>query len=319
MEGVTERAQFFGREGNLLGIFSEPEDGATRSTSVVILNAGIIHRVGPSRFVVELSRALAGAGYRVLRLDLSGIGDSRLPARDGTLEAIVREDIADAIELADDGATPGGVVLLGLCSGADNSFHVAPLHDRVRGLALIDPMVHETPRYRRQKALNRLRSPRSWWNVISGRSLLLRIRQARSREPVRPPHYYGLLTDSAEESRRKADLMQKRGMHLLYLLTGGAHRYCNHPGQVADALGIDPASPLLRVEWRPEASHILTRAEDRTWLNRTVCAWLEGIGGERKHDPITPSDPSSSSAFSSLSSPSPSSPASPVPSKPTGI
>ncbi len=48
----------------------------TDRPAAVILNAGIVHRVGPNRMFVTLARRLAAAGTFVLRFDLSGIGDS---------------------------------------------------------------------------------------------------------------------------------------------------------------------------------------------------------------------------------------------------
>ena len=47
---------------------------------VVLLNAGIIHRIGPNRLYVQLARRLASRGHAVLRFDLAGIGDSEPPS-----------------------------------------------------------------------------------------------------------------------------------------------------------------------------------------------------------------------------------------------
>lgn len=274
MGGVSERGVVFGRENSLLGIFSEPAGGASRPLSVVLLNAGIIHRVGASRFIVEMARDLAEAGFRTLRFDLSGIGDSALPRRQETLAEIVRQDIDDAIALAGEGLS-GDVVLVGLCSGADNAFHIAPDDPRIRGLVLIDPMVHETPGFRRRKRMERLTSARSWFNIFSGRSLWLRIKERVGPEKhVLPPDHYGLLTDAPDEMRRKAAILEQRGVPMLHVITGGAHGYCKYPGQVAESLGLAMNSPVLNIHWRPQANHLLSDRTDRQWLNDTVKAWL---------------------------------------------
>ena len=296
MGHVTEWARIFGREENLLGIVSEPKNGPTRPVTVVLLNAGIIHRIGASRFTVELARALAEEGYRALRFDLSGIGDSALPRREESLEEIVRQDIDDAIALVNGGVRESaGVVLAGLCSGADNAFHVAPSDPRIKGLVLIDPMVHETSGFRRRKLMGRLTSARSWFNIISGRSVMLRLRERIGpSDPVLPPDHYGLLTDSPEEMRRKARQLEERGVPMLCVMTGGAQRYCNYPGQVAESMGLAGDSPVLQVEWRPQASHILSARQDRDWLYSTVRTWLEPIGALD----TTPGHPGRSIEFS---------------------
>src|SRR5208337_1020254 len=80
----------------LVGIVTQPVDYEPEDRPVfVILNTGIIHRVGHHRMYVSLARALARLGYQVLRFDLSGIGDSEsredgLSLLDGAL-ADVRE------------------------------------------------------------------------------------------------------------------------------------------------------------------------------------------------------------------------------------
>src|SRR5690606_1367498 len=106
---------------------------------VLILNAGIIHRAGPNRLHVTLARALSAAGFPVLRVDLSGLGDSP-PREDGAapLDAALADirDILDTLQ-----ATRGvqRVVLMGLCSGADHSVIYAASDPRVVGVALLDP------------------------------------------------------------------------------------------------------------------------------------------------------------------------------------
>ena len=54
---IRERLELFGRHGSLAGITSEPPaaPGEGARAPIVILSAGIIHKVGPSRVSVELS------------------------------------------------------------------------------------------------------------------------------------------------------------------------------------------------------------------------------------------------------------------------
>src|SRR5262245_18911200 len=64
----------FGSVEELVGILSHP--AAPAQTAVLLLNAGVLHRIGPHRLHVTLARRLAELGFPALRLDLGGIGDS---------------------------------------------------------------------------------------------------------------------------------------------------------------------------------------------------------------------------------------------------
>src|SRR5690606_3214765 len=120
----VERAIALGVEANLIGILSEPEGALPASASptrtprpvVIFLNAGVLHRVGPHRLHVNLARRLAARGLSSLRLDLSGIGDSR--SVPGSL-AFRDSAVADARAAMDQlGAELGAqrFILFGLCS-----------------------------------------------------------------------------------------------------------------------------------------------------------------------------------------------------------
>ena len=87
----------FGRSHRLFGLLTEPVDGASGPT-VIMLNAGLIHRIGPRRIHVHLARRLAASGLRVLRVDLSGIGDSE--ARKDGLSAVdgLQDDVRQAMD-----------------------------------------------------------------------------------------------------------------------------------------------------------------------------------------------------------------------------
>jgi len=75
---MTEEAVLFGARQSLAGIVTEPaiRRGARVTKAVILLNAGIVHRVGPGRIYVKIARALAAMGFVVLRFDFSGLGDS---------------------------------------------------------------------------------------------------------------------------------------------------------------------------------------------------------------------------------------------------
>ena len=110
---------------------SEPLDVAERVARgpvpwVVLVNVAAEHHIGPGRRWVEWARGWAAAGYRVVRIDQSGVGDSPTPpGRDDDL-AFAPEWIDDmrhvVTELAADGSRVG---IVGLCSGSYSALEAA--------------------------------------------------------------------------------------------------------------------------------------------------------------------------------------------------
>ncbi len=140
---IIEEAIRFGP--GLFAMSTRPE-GKARGPVVVFVNEAIDHHIGPGRLWVDLSRTLAGAGIRSLRMDLSGLGDSA--ARDG-VEAGVAHSLAafDDMEVAArtaDPANPRNVVLVGLCSAGYQCLEAA-LVQRPIGVVAVNPILDFVP------------------------------------------------------------------------------------------------------------------------------------------------------------------------------
>lgn len=111
--------------------------------TILLLSLAAESSIGPVRQWVELSRYWAAAGYRCVRFDLSGIGES--PVRDGQPEGKIYgpralDDICEAAHAM----SPGGaqnVVLVGVCSGAYEALAIAP-RLRPRGVVAANPALY---------------------------------------------------------------------------------------------------------------------------------------------------------------------------------
>ena len=132
-----------GTQKSIIGIVSEPET-LTNLPAVVLLNAGLIHRIGPNRIYVKLARKLAEQGVLALRIDLSGIGDSQSHPDHLPFE---RSTIDDTIKAMDQLEKMYGIqkfVLVGHCLGAYHSFRTASEDHRVQRIVMINPDGGET-------------------------------------------------------------------------------------------------------------------------------------------------------------------------------
>ncbi len=125
--GIRESPLRFGEGQRLFGIWSEPvAAGDAARTAIVLINAGAAHHVGVNRIYVLLARALAQAGFRCLRMDIAGLGDSlaKSAADENTLYSDqVPEDVRAALHTLQRQAGAGAFVIAGLCAGAHGAFH----------------------------------------------------------------------------------------------------------------------------------------------------------------------------------------------------
>ena len=132
--GIVETAVFVNPGPSLFGIAVHSTAAPRSGRAVLLLNAGAQHRIGPNRLWVALARHWAKMGVVVLRLDISGLGDSL--TRPGERENEVytpagAADIADAVDYLrrEWGASRFDVV--GLCGSAYQALKAG-----VRGVAL---------------------------------------------------------------------------------------------------------------------------------------------------------------------------------------
>lgn len=134
------------RSAELSGVLVQPAQPEAGGLCVLMLNAGAVRRIGPSRMWVEAARRWAAWGVTTLRLDVEGIGDSSGPTApyandaalytDGFLEQI--RAAMDHLESENPGCT---FILCGLCAGAYWSFHCALNDERVRAALMVNPRV----------------------------------------------------------------------------------------------------------------------------------------------------------------------------------
>jgi pimeloyl-ACP methyl ester carboxylesterase len=278
IEGYREHATLLGERRSLVSVITCPRgSGGTAAPAIVILNTGIVHRVGHHRMYVTLSRILAAGGRTVVRFDQSGLGDSspridHLSPLTGGLADI--KEVLDSIEQS---YQISRFVLCGLCSGADQAVLYGHTDPRVVGLVIMDPTIPPTPRYYAHYILRRLRHLPNWISVFSGRSGLLRLASAHVRYRLQPADKSKLATlqnlQFSSYLAKSYAASAARGMKLLATFTSLSPRHA-YVDQILDAFPAVSAGGTLQLQSFPGSDHLFSAAQDRARLYRVIVDWL---------------------------------------------
>jgi pimeloyl-ACP methyl ester carboxylesterase len=291
---VREEALFFGQGDRLFGITSEPvprADAAARPT-ILFLSAGPNHRVGPNRMYVALVRDLAARGYRGLRFDVGGLGDSLLAPGEGARSLYARVSVDDVRAAMDALGRRHGAdrfVVVGLCSGAYLGFHAAVSDPRVVGQVLLNPeafawregdSVEEAMRtsFRSSRYYRRaLLEPRVWRRVarggvnVAGIARVLGTRTlARAKSTL--ARLYGAPADTETASAFVA--LSERGVSSLVVLSfedAGIDELERHLGPNARRMR---GRANFRLEIIDDADHVFTRVGAQRALHDLVTAYI---------------------------------------------
>ncbi len=284
MKHGREKAIKFGANSSLVGIVTEPAPGSDSAgkPAFVMLNSGILHRVGSCRLSVRLARALSAQGFTSLRFDYSGIGDS-----DQRRDALAFEEssVLETREAMDYLGKAKGLqefVLMGLCSGADMAHDTALVDQRVKGLMMLDAWAYRNLAFYIHHYGPKLFKWRVWKNSIRIRWQLLRgtYRSWRPQAPVQGVELevatYVRVFPPRERVERDIRSFVERGIAMYAVWTGGLKEY-NHQGQYAATMrGVD-FKGLLREEHLAEADHIVTGLAHQDYLLANVVNWASGL------------------------------------------
>jgi pimeloyl-ACP methyl ester carboxylesterase len=279
---VKEEALLLGAHRSLVGVYTPAASSATRcdgGLAVVLLNAGLIHHVGPHRLHVKLARALAEHGLSALRVDLSAIGDSSVRP-----DSLPSKDLAvrEPKEIMDDLGCRGHgrFVLFGICSGASLALQSASADPRVVGVVLINPAFATEDRASLALGQHYLtvsaRNPRAWLNLFTGQVKYSRLLRTLLHEAWRKVAGRNReLASVTDVVRAELAPILVRDTQLLIFLSGRhAARYERFIGD--EVLNLQ-ASGRLQMEVHPESDHLFTCLSDQDALVTRICRWVESI------------------------------------------
>jgi pimeloyl-ACP methyl ester carboxylesterase len=262
---MQEQAFRFGRARHLVGIAGLPA-AASDGVGVIVLNAGLVNRIGPFRLHVEMTRRLNARGYPTLRFDLSTLGDSGASQESRTRVEQVRADVDDAMSLLERQAGCSRFVLVGLCSGAQNAHSVACTEARVAGAVFLDGYAYRTFGYKLRYYLPRLIDPVRWRRLLSRGAAKAAEKNAEPVFSVAP----------LPQAVVKADLasMLDRGLKLCLIYSGGISNYFNHQRQFGEQFGPLVKHPGIYTRFLKETDHTYILTGDRHRLLDSIEHWL---------------------------------------------
>ena len=296
----VEREVRFGDQSRLVGFLSEPVDGLVRGPGVVLVNAGLIHHVGPHRQWLEMARRWAALGIPSLRIDLGGIAGSAPPeggAINRPYPPWAVEDVAAAMErLRKVTGVANDVVLVGLCAGAHNSFHAARQLSGIRAIITIDPinyyMMDSDPlksaewevewktHAEYQWYTSRLSDPEAWRKLFSGQVNVPFVTKILIRKAMAVlSAWITILLPSAIATRftgQRGDLggdlvrIVERGTAVHMIFAGNAPGLWYLRMYARRALRTLPATGRFTLHIGAGADHTFSRWGWRRWLSDTI-------------------------------------------------
>lgn len=303
MKAIKEIALLLGPRKSMVAVAtpavgSAPDSGAL---TAVILNSGIVHRVGANRMSVDLARTLAVHGINAVRFDLSGIGDSEPRNDDLAPWQASMADIREALDSLQASRRVSRVVLIGLCSGADQALVYGPQDPRVVGVVLIDPSIPTTRwywvQYYKRQATNleswrRLAwDPNSRWRLLARRIVGDQTEQTAPSEAESAPRAQRRLQDEPEVRTYLGQAYQRilaAGVHILTVTTGER----TYRDQLMHAFPDVEFNDLIRLEHFDDADHVFSSPSPRQRAIDLIVSWVEelqaatGAVAERPHPPL---------------------------------
>lgn len=290
---MNERVLCFGDHDSLIGIYT-PAATPGRRPAVVLVNSGVVHRVGPNRLYVNLARQLAAADYPVLRFDLSSIGDSspRSDALGFEKAAISETSAAMATVGRESGATR--FILCGICSGADISFLTARDQPTVVGAVLINGRglhgvtddagdaleaavdsalgASTAAHYLWKSALF---NPASWHKLVSGQVKPLKLLGVIGRPLMRRFVAHERVPATARELRAAFDAMLGRGTALLMVYSESDPAIDYMQMMFGKEMKKIAAHPNFTEVHMPAADHTFTPRPSRDELVAVLRRWAD--------------------------------------------
>ena len=275
---MKESVYYFGEGNNLSGVITKA-DALSHLPAVILLNSGLIPRIGPNRVYVKIARRLAQKGFPVLRFDFSGVGDSVIRPDHLSFALSSVAECRAAMDFLVEKTGARQFILSGICSGADAAFDTA-LADpqRVSGVIPIDFYSVSSHAYQAQMYKQRLRSLSSWAKLFSGKSDLYQ-RVFSEKEKDAETVFQGPATENVSQKKRETIISEMQGLlrqavRVLLIYSAESAANFNYENSLKSSLGsLQTPNGNLQVS-QLAADHGFTPLSIQQELLDTMEKWL---------------------------------------------
>ncbi len=279
---MKQKAFLFGDAQDLMGILAFPEE-SRRDLAVIVMNSGILHRMGPNRLHVKIARALTARGLTVFRFDLSGIGDSEA-RRDGLRYAeSTLQEVRAAMDVVERECGIGRFVLLGICSGADNALRLAPLDPRIVGIVPIEGLTFATRGYAVDRLWRRALLPRTWMRLLRGQLNLRGSLRTVTQQFAQEPQTKEVLEETVWVLPKAADVagglfaFTERGGQANLIYSVREPGWYHYRTGLKKLLAPLVASGKVTVTKIGETDHLFTPLKHQSWLLARLEEWASRL------------------------------------------
>lgn len=265
----------FGPDRNLMGTLTLPAGAPPKPVAFVLLNAGVIHRIGPHRINVKLARHLARQGFATLRFDLSGQGDSRHAASGADFIEQSVGDIRAAMDHLSRTTDVQRFAIAGICSGADTAWATAQVDPRVAGLWMLDGVAYTTARTRWTRLRRRLGGP-----ILSAIGPAIKRRLAALASPSSKEVVTeggGRPVPTREAFARTMQALVDRGVNVRLVYSGSLLPTYNHDSQFRDAFAGQAFIDRVRADYCPDMDHTVTPVAAQQAMLNMVADWARSL------------------------------------------
>lgn len=271
---MMEVIHTYGSTNHLQGIASIADASSTKPW-VLILNAGVVHKVGPFNIHIDLIRHLAARGFNCFRFDLSGQGDSGKSPKASSNENIIVDDIRATMDRIENQYGSSSFIVMGLCTGADNAQKAALIDKRIRALVALDGYGYPTTKFRLFRYLPVLTNPHRLLHAITSR--FKKSDPVNTMESNSDGVQEGFLWHLPPKHEFATDMNQlhQRQVKFLYIYTGGVREYYNYQDQFYDGFKKEPFIKSVTVHLMAETDHTFSLHHDRRILLSSISSWLE--------------------------------------------
>jgi pimeloyl-ACP methyl ester carboxylesterase len=267
-----------GADERIVGLVTLPDKPRPGAPGLVLMNAGVIHRIGPHRFNVKLARAAAQDGITSIRIDLSGLGDTPNAT---TASHFGQQSIRDLQAAMDHLEQHHGIrrfIVYGLCSGAVNGYRLALADERVAGLLMFDGYVYPTWKTHIVRRLVRFRALP--WSALLRKPL----QWLRRQKPAERAPELGESSDDTHlgiptrpEFAQAMQTLVTRGTSVYLVYSGSFLESHNYAGQLRDAFGGAMFLDHVRYDFMADVDHTVTSLASQRKVLAAIRDWIQSV------------------------------------------